>query len=141
MNKLKLLSIISVGIFIAIIFERSVFQIPIVFIIMSILAVFLRSNTSYFFVFTWSIIHDAVSVYAVGITAVFIFLLILIINLYERYTGSRDSVITTLLISFSTLIYANYFNYSIFATTMAILTGYLGWYLFYRLRLRDFRIL
>lgn len=113
MNNTKLFIITSLVVLAAMLLETTVFNFPFVFIICSILLLFVKKNIFFVSAFFIGIMIDSLRVSNFGLTPLFIFGTVFLIFLYERYSGSKDLVVASIVIGAVTLVYAYVLSYSI----------------------------
>ena len=128
MSKIIISAFFILSIFIALLIENTLFTVPLVYLISAFFLVFVRKVRVYIGVFLSALIIDSLRVTYFGYTPFFLIGLLIIIFLYERYSGSDDVFVSSFLIAVSALIYANTLSYSVFYTTIIIVIASFGWY-------------
>lgn len=121
MSNIFLVTITILGIVAAILVETTVLAIPFVYLISAFLLVFFRRVRVFISVFVLAFIIDSLRVSSFGVTAFFLAGLCLALFLYERYSGSDDKIVSSVVICASGIIYAHYLHYSVSQTLFIIL--------------------
>lgn len=128
MSKIIISAFFILSIVIALLIENTLITVPLVYLISAFFLVFVRKVRVYIGVFLSALIIDSLRVTYFGYTPFFLIGLLIIIFLYERYSGSDDVFVSSFLIAVSALIYANTLSYSVFYTTIIIVSAATGWY-------------
>lgn len=128
MNDVKLtLIILGIGLT-AFLLESTFLSFPIIFFSGAILIALYKKVFVYVMVFTSSFIIDSLRVVNFGYTSIFLLSTILLIFLYEKYSGSRDAIVATIFIGMVGFIYTHIMSYSILLTVIfyiLIIVGYI----------------
>jgi hypothetical protein len=98
----------------SIMFETTQISFPFIFSVCLFLLIFFKKNFIFLIVLILGIISDSLRVTFFGITPLLVFLTFGIILLYEYYSGSKDMLVSLLLIFTSIIVYSFIFSYSIF---------------------------
>lgn len=128
MSKTIISAFFILSIVIALLVETTIVTVPLVYLISAFFLVFVRKVRVYVGVFLSAFIIDSLRVAHFGYTSFFLIGLLIIIFLYERYSGSNDVFVSSFLIAVSAMIYANTLSYSVFYTALIILIVAIGWY-------------
>lgn len=131
MNKLTVIFLLSILFAVALIFETTVFSVPLVYVLGAFLVIFYRRVRIYIFVFLLAFFIDSLRVSNFGLTPVFLIALCVLIFIFERYSGSNDRLVASTIICASSIMYAHYLSYSVGFTIFLILIGVLISYIFY----------
>lgn len=134
MNKVILTTLFAIMIVVAMLFETTIIAVPLVYLIGAFFLIFLRRVRIYILVFILAIFTDSLRVTDFGLTPLFLLALCGIIFIYEKYSGSDDKLISSLIISASAVIYAHYLAYSVNLTLFFLVMAGIVWYGFYRLQ-------
>ena len=113
MNDFKLLILLTIFAFFALTLETTVINFPFVFILAAILTVFIKKIPIYILAFILSFTIDSLRVTNFGITPIFLVGVIFSIMFYEKYSGSKDILISTFIIGVITYIYSYFLSYSL----------------------------
>lgn len=113
MNNAKLFIITTLFVIGAMVLETTVFNFPFVFLIVSILLLFVKKNIFFVGALFVGFMIDALRVSNFGLTPLFIFGTVILVLLYERLSGSKDLVVASIVIGAVTLVYTYVLSYSI----------------------------
>ncbi len=113
MTNLKYFLAIVIISFLGVVFETTVINFPIVFLIASVLLLFVKKIQSYIGIFILGFIIDAVRVTNFGMTPLFLFGSALCILLYEKYSGSKDLVVAAVILGAMAFAYVYFLSYSL----------------------------
>lgn len=127
MTNLKYYLLIITISFLAVVFETTVVNFPLVFFVAAILLLFVKKIPGYIMIFILGFIIDAVRVSNFGMTPIFLFGTVICILLYEKYSGSRDIVVASFIIGATAFAYVYLLSYSmslliIFFTLVIMMT-------------------
>lgn len=122
--------------FIAVLIETTLINFPAVFLLGVVSAVFIKKIPMYIGVFLLSFMIDSVRVSHFGMTALFIFATVICTMIYEKYSGSDDILITSIIICAALFAYSQFLSYSLFFLMVFLGIIIVGWYLltFFRKR-------
>ena len=112
--------IISI-IFLALVFllvETTIINFPLTFIFAVSLAVVFKKTPVYIGIYTLAFIIDALRVSNFGITALAISLVLFVLYLYEKYSGSKDIVVAVVLTLSFSFAYSYFLSYSLFMVSV-----------------------
>lgn len=112
MTNFKYFIVISFFSLIAVALETTVINFPFVFLIASILILFIKKIPSYVAAFLLGFFVDAVRVSNFGMTPVFIFAAVVSILLFEKYSGSKDTVVASFIVCAISVPYVYFLSYS-----------------------------
>jgi len=111
-KKYQLIGLLSVLAVICLIVETTIINVPFVFVLSVIMAFYFNKSIFYFGAFILGFFIDSLRVSNFGLTALFVFAVILAIFLYEKMSGSRDKVVAAFFITVALLIYTYFLGYS-----------------------------
>lgn len=114
MTNLKYFLFILIISFLAIVLETTVVNFPLVFLVASILLLFVKKIPGYIAIFVLGFIIDAVRVSNFGMTPIFLFGTVICILLYEKYSGSKDIVVASFIVGAMAFAYVYFLSYSLF---------------------------
>lgn len=110
--------------------EFSFFSIPFIFIFSILVLSFYRNEISFLFVLLAGLMVDSLRIENFGITPFFIFATFLIIYLYEKYFGSSDVMVITLITIIATFVYSYILSYSLSSVVLLLLIAGALFYIF-----------
>ncbi len=113
MTNLKYFLALLIISFLGVVLETTVINFPIVFLIASVLLLFVKKIQGYIGIFILGFIIDAVRVTNFGMTPLFLFGAALCILLYEKYSGSRDLVVAAVILGAMAFAYVYFLSYSL----------------------------
>lgn len=116
MKKGELTFIFIAASLIALIIESSLISFPFIFFLGSFMLFFFKKIHIYAIVFLNAFIIDSLRVVNFSYTPLFLIATISMILLYEKYSGSNDPLVATLIIFMTGVIYVHYMSYSLFVT-------------------------
>ena len=99
---------------VALITELTIFTVPLTYIIALIALIYSKKASVFIFAFILGLAIDALRVESFGITPLFIFITTAVIYLYEKYSGSDDILIAICIAILSVIIYTLVLSYSFF---------------------------
>jgi hypothetical protein len=118
---------------IASILEITTFNFPAVFIVAIISVVFAKKLPIYILAFVFGFAIDSLRVTNFGLTPIFIFATVFSILLYEKYSGSDDTLISSFIIGVVTFIYSYFLGYSVLLVLIFEGFVFISWMIFDRL--------
>lgn len=116
MKDLKIISFITVVGLIAFISETTIFAFPIIFFMGAIMLTLYKKIYIYVMVLVFAFIIDSLRVSNFGYTPLFLVATISIIMMYENYSGSKDLLISAIIIGMMGFIYTHFMSYSLLLT-------------------------
>ncbi len=116
MKDLKIISFITVVGLIAFISETTIFAFPIIFFMGAIMLTLYKKIYMYVMVLVFAFIIDSLRVSNFGYTPLFLVATISIIMMYENYSGSKDLLISAIIIGMMGFIYTHFMSYSLLLT-------------------------
>lgn len=120
MRKEELIIIFIIISLAALAIEGSLVSFPIIFFLGSFMLFFFKKILIYFIVFLDAFIIDILRVVNFSYTPFFLLTTISLIFLYEKYSGSNDILVATLIILMVGFIYSHFMYYSLFSFVLFI---------------------
>ncbi len=130
MKNLKLIILLFFVSLIALLLETTVINFPLVFFLACILIFFIKKIPAFIAALILCFIIDSLRVSNFGLTAIFLFATLLFVILYEKFSGSDDIAMKTLIIGIATFLYAHFLSYSVFLVFLMFLVIIVCWYIF-----------
>jgi hypothetical protein len=121
---------------VALVIESTILSFPFVFFIGSFLLVMMKKIRLYIIVFILAFIADALRVSNFGLTPLFLLGSILLVMLYEKYSGSNDFLVAAIIIAMGGFIYAHLLSYSLPLTISFYIALFLGFFIVSKLNKR-----
>lgn len=112
--------------FLAVLLETTVINFPFVFLLASIILLLVKRFPAYIAAFLLGFFIDSLRVANFGFTPIFIFTTSIFILLYERFSGSKDIVVASVIIAAMAFAYSYVLSYSMYllvAFMLIILSG------------------
>lgn len=116
MNDIKFVSFFSLISLTALILETTVINFPLAFFIGVITLVFVKKVHAYILVFVLAFMIDSLRVLNFSYTPLFLLATIGLIFLYEKYSGSNDVIVASIIIAMAGFIYTHFMSYSLVLT-------------------------
>jgi hypothetical protein len=112
----------------AMLLETTIVAMPLVYLIGAFILVFMRRVRIYILVFLMAFFIDSLRVTYFGLTPLFLVALCTIIFLYEKYSGSSDTLISSIFIAVTSILYAHVLSYSVNLTILLLCIAGIGWF-------------
>ncbi len=116
MKDIKFVSFFSLISVISLILETTVVNFPLVFFIGVITLVLIKKVHVYVLVFILAFMIDSLRVLNFSYTPLFLLATIGLILLYEKYSGSNDIIVASIIIAMTGFIYTHFMSYSLVLT-------------------------
>lgn len=136
MTNFRFFLIITFICILAVLLETTVFNFPFVFLLSSIILLLIKRIPGYIAVFILGFVIDSLRVANFGWTPIFIFSTAIFILLYEKYFGSKDIVVASVIIGAMTFAYTYVLSYSIYLLVVFSLMILIMTFIFNMLRKR-----
>ena len=127
MNRVVLTAIIICISIVFFILETTIANFPFVFIFYAVLLVMIKKVYTAIGAVAAGLIIDSLRVDGFGITPFFLIAVILVILMYERYSGSADLLLAGVIIALFTFLYARLLGYSMTLTVGFIVISFILW--------------
>lgn len=127
MNRATITAIIFFVFLVFFILETTIINFPFVFIFCAALLVLVKKVYTAIGAVIAGLIIDSLRVDGFGITPFFLIGVILIILLYERYSGSSDLLLAGVIIALFTFLYSRLLDYSMTMTVGFIVISFIVW--------------
>ncbi len=134
-NRLIFFTLILASI-LALIVETTLINFPFVFFLGAILLLLVKKVRLYILVFIIAFASDSLRVTNFGITPLFLAGLLLLTFLYERYSGSNDILVASLITCCFGFFYASFLGYSMTLTIAFYVSIGIGYFIFSQLKSR-----
>lgn len=121
---------------IALIIETTIISFPFIYFIGATLLVLMKKIRLYIMVFVIAFFIDALRVSNFGYTPLFLLATVASILFYEKFSGSDDFVVISLVIAVIGFIYAHFMSYSIMLTIVFYALFCIGIYIYMLLKSR-----
>jgi hypothetical protein len=129
-NRILLISLVVVAIFLAIVLETTIVNFPFIFFMGAAFLILVKKIPMYIAVVILGFIIDSLRVTNFGITPLFLIGIMLMVFVYERYTGSKDYAVATIFVIAAGIFYTKILLYSPILTWGFIFISLLTWYLY-----------
>lgn len=139
MNRFVVTGTLIFAIFLAIVLETTVINFPFIFFIGATLLILIKKIPVCIGATILGFVIDSLRVTNFGLTPLFLIVLMLAIFLYERYTGSKDYVVATIIVIATGIFYARILSYSTMLTWGFIAISLGSWYIYHRFSKRSVR--
>lgn len=119
----------------AILFESSIFPFPLVLLLSFAFVLLYKNATAFITVFISGIILDSLLLHTLGVTALFLFVVLLIILLLEKVFSLQGSLFVAVILFLSTVLYGVIYSYPFSILLYIILGGLLLLYVLIKQRI------
>lgn len=130
MKNYQLTIFIIIVCIVSLLLETTIINFPFIFLIGAITSVLIKRIPVFIGVFILSFAIDSMRVVDFGLTALFIFVTVSLILLYEKYSGSDDLYIASFIIAVMLFLYAHLLSYSVTLVILFYILSLTGLYVY-----------
>lgn len=127
MNKNSYIILTIFLIIISLIIETTIINFPFIFIFCATLLVLVKRTYMSIGAVICGILIDSLRISGFGLTPLFLIGTILLILLYEKYSGSRDLLLAGVIIGLFAFVYTHLLHYSLTLTVGFIIISFVSW--------------